>query len=59
MGEKTTVWTFQVTNKRIFTKTWKCLRKGNFKRKTEYLLIAVQNNAIRSNNVKIKINNTL
>ena len=28
-------------------KTWTWLRKGNFKRETESLLIAAQNNALR------------
>ena len=35
------------------TRTW--LRKGNLKRKTESLLIAAQNNAIRTNHIKAKI----
>ena len=37
------------------TKTWKWLRKENFKRETESLLIAAQNNAIRINHIKAKI----
>ena len=36
--------------------TW--FEKGNFKRKTEYLLIAEQNNALRTNYIKAKIDNT-
>ena len=36
-------------------KTWIWLRKGNLKRETESLLIAEQNNAIRTNYVKAKI----
>ena len=38
--------------------TWTWLRKGNFKRETESLLIAAQNNAIRSNQIKVRINKT-
>ena len=30
-------------------KTWTWLRKGNFKRETEYLLMAAENSAIRTN----------
>ena len=37
-------------------KTW--LRKGNFKRETESLLIAAQNNAIRTNHIKARIDKT-
>ena len=33
-------------------KTWTWLRKGNLKRETEYLLIAAQNDAIRTNYAK-------
>ena len=36
-------------------KTWTWLRKGNFKRETESLLIAAQNNAVRSNHIKGRI----
>ena len=36
------------TSKILHEKTWTCLRKGNFKRETESLLIAAQNNAIRT-----------
>ena len=35
-------------------KTWTWLRKGNFKKETESLLIAVQNNAIMTNHIKAK-----
>ena len=38
-------------------KTWPWLRKGNFNRETEYL-IAAQNNAIRTNHIKVRINKT-
>ena len=33
------------------------MEKGNLKRETESLLIAAQNNAIRTNYIKAKINN--
>ena len=36
-------------------KTWTWQRKGNFKRETESLLIAAQNNAMRTNQIKAKI----
>ena len=39
-------------------KTWRWLRKGNLKRETESLLIAAQNNAIRTNHIKARINKT-
>ena len=39
-------------------KTWTWLRKGNFKRETESLLIAAQNNAIRTNLIKAIIDET-
>ena len=38
------------------TRTW--LRNGNFKRETESLLIAVQNNVIRTNHIKAGIDKT-
>ena len=49
MGTKTIVWTFQATNRKIsHEKIWICQRKGSLKRETESLLIAAQNNAIRT-----------
>ena len=39
-------------------KTWTWLRKGNFKRETESLLIAAQDNAIRNNHIKARIDKT-
>ena len=39
-------------------KTWTWLRKGNFQRETESLLIAAQNNAIRTNQIKARIDKT-
>ena len=39
-------------------KEWTWLRKGNLKRETEYFLIAAQNNAIRTNDIKARIDKT-
>ena len=39
-------------------KTWTWLRKGNLKRETESLLIAIQDNAIRTNHMKVRIDKT-
>ena len=39
-------------------KTWTWLRKGNLKRETESLLIAAQDNAIRTNRIKAIIDKT-
>ena len=39
-------------------KTWTWLRKGNFKRETESLLMAAQNSAIRTNHIKARIDKT-
>ena len=39
-------------------KTWTGLRKGNFKRETEYHLIAAQDSAIRTNHIKARIDKT-
>ena len=39
-------------------KTWTWLRKRNFKRETESLLIAAQNNAIGINHIKARIDKT-
>ena len=39
-------------------KTWTWLRKENFKRETESLLIAAQDNVIRTNHIKAKIDKT-
>ena len=36
------------TNDISHEKSKKCLRKGNFKRETEYLLMAAPNNAIKT-----------
>ena len=39
-------------------KTWLWLKKGNFKRETESLLITAQNNAVRTNHIKARIAKT-
>ena len=39
-------------------KTWTWLSIGKLKRETESLLIAAQNNAIRTNNIKVGIDKT-
>ena len=39
-------------------KTWTWLRKGNLKRETESLLMATQNNAIKTNHIKARIDKT-
>ena len=36
-------------------KIWTWLRKGNFKRETESLLISAQNNAVKTNHIKAQI----
>ena len=39
-------------------KTWTWLRKGNFKSETESTLKAAQNNAVRTNHIKARIDKT-
>ena len=39
-------------------KTWTWLRKGNFKRETESLLMVTQNSAIKTNHIKARIDKT-
>ena len=48
----------QLINNISHQKTWTCLRKANFKREIESLLIAAQNSAIRTNHIKAKIDKT-
>ena len=45
-------------NNILHDKTWIWLRKGNFKRETESHLIAAQDNAIRTNHIKARIDKT-
>ena len=45
----------QLLNNISHEKTGTWLRKGNFKRETESLLIAAQNNALRTNHIKVRI----
>ena len=52
---KTTVLTFQATNKRNLTRENLDMIKESLKRETEPLLIADQNNAIRTNYIKARI----
>ena len=59
MERKTTVWLFQMINWQNLTpEDLDMTTKGNFNQETESLLIAAQNNAIRTNYIKAKINNT-
>ena len=44
--------------KRLNKKKWTWLRKGNFKKETESLLIATQNNTIRTNHIKARTDKT-
>ena len=39
-------------------KTWTWLRKGNFKRETESLLMTAQNSAMKTNHIKASIDKT-
>ena len=45
----------QLINNISHDKTWTWLRKGNFKRETRSLLIAAQDNAVRTNQIKARI----
>ena len=59
MGRKTTLWAIKrLVNNISGDKTRTRLRKGNFKRETESLLIAAQNNAVRTNQMKARIDKT-
>ena len=42
----------------LYEKTWTLLRKGNLKKEKDSLLIAAQNNAIRTNYIKVKTDYT-
>ena len=52
MRRKTTLWTLS------HEKTWTWLRKGNLKKETEFLIIAAQNNAIRTDHIKARTDKT-
>ena len=62
MGCSTIIWIFQAKNKRTLTREIlemaKKKKKGKIKKEIESLLIAAQNNAIRTNRVKEKIDKT-
>ena len=48
----------RLINNNSHDKTWTWLRKGNFKRETESLLMAAKNFAIRTNHIKARIDKT-
>ena len=58
MGRKTTLWAFKRLINISHDKNWTWLRKGNFKRVIESLLMAARNSAIRTNHIKPRINKT-
>ena len=51
-------WFKRLKNNVLHEKTWMWLRKGNLKRETESLLTVAQNNAIRTNRIKARIDKT-
>ena len=57
MVAKTTIRGFK-TGENSHEKTWKWLRKKNFYRETESLLIAAKIIAIKTNYIKARLNNT-
>ena len=50
-GKKLNGCFIRLINSISYDKTWAWRRKGNFMRETEYLLIAAQNNTIRTNHI--------
>ena len=48
----------RLINNISYEKTWTYEKKGNFKRETEFLLIAVQDNAVRTSHIKARIEKT-
>ena len=57
-GKQLYWWFKRLINNISHDKTWTWLRKGNFKRETESLLIAAKDSAIRTNHIKARIDNT-
>ena len=53
-GKQLYGWFKRLINTISHEKTWTWLRKGNFKRETESLLIAAQNNTVRTNHIKTR-----
>ena len=52
-------WRFKrLINTITHDKTWTWLRRGNFKRERESLLMAAQNSAIRTNHIKARMDKT-
>ena len=59
MGRKTTVWIFKTTNKqRLTQENMDVAKKENLKRETESFPIVAQNNTIRTNHIKARIDKT-
>ena len=58
MGEKLYGRFKRLINNISNQKTWTWLRKGSLKRETESLLVAAQDNAIRTNHIKTRIDKT-
>ena len=57
-NQKTKMRTFQATNEISHEKTWTWLIRGSLRRETEFPTIAAQNNAIRTNYIKARIDKT-
>ena len=57
-GKQLYGWFKRLINNISHDKTWTWRRKGNFKRETESLQIAAQNNAVRTNHIKARIDKT-
>ena len=59
MGRKTTLWMFKrLTSDISHKKTWKGIRKWNPERESESLQKAAQNNAVKTNYIKTKLDKT-
>ena len=59
LEEKQLYWRFKrLINNISHQKTWTWPRIGNFKRETKSLLIAAQNNTVRTNHIKTRIDKT-